>query len=99
MIEHIEAAHGYAISTAEAKSLLDHYATLDGGGLYNSRKLPFKLLGQIQENYLALGWGSMEHSADYVELAAYGPGSSLIKPFTINTELHQVMLHATGVKG
>ena len=40
----------------------------------------------------------MEHSADYVELAAYGPGSELMNYFVRNTELHNLMLNATGVK-
>jgi alkaline phosphatase len=97
LIERIEEANGYAISDAESKSLLAHYEKLDGTGLYNPRKLPFRLLAEIQENYISIGWGSMEHSGDYVELAAYGPGSNLMKPFVRNTELHQVMLDAAGV--
>lgn len=98
LIEMINAAQGYTIHTEEAKSLLTHYEKLDGGGIYNNRKLPFELLGKIQEEYIGIGWGSMEHSADYVELAAYGPGSTLMKPFVRNTELHNLMLNATGVQ-
>ena len=66
--------------------------------MYNARRLPFELLGKIQSDYTAIAWGSMEHSADYVELAAYGPGSELMKPFVRNTELHNLMLNAAGVK-
>lgn len=98
LIELINYAHGYTIKETEAKSLLEHYVKLDGGGVYNNRKLPFELLGKIQQNYIAIGWGSMEHSADYVELAAFGPGSTLLKPFVRNTELHNVMLNAAGVR-
>jgi len=98
LIELINAEQGYAIKQDEAKSILSHYERLDGGGIYNPRKLPFELLGKIQEEYISIGWGSMEHSADYVELAAYGPGSTLMKPFVRNTELHNLMLNATGVK-
>lgn len=98
LIDLIAAAQGYAITTDEAKSLLAHYEKLDGGGIYNKRKLPFQLLGHLQENYTAVAWGSMEHSADYVELAAFGPGSTLMKSFVRNTELHNLMLNATGVK-
>jgi len=39
----------------------------------------------------------MDHSADYVELAMYGPGSEKLKPFVKNTDLHNFMLEATGV--
>ncbi|TKC06667.1 alkaline phosphatase [Pedobacter polaris] len=98
LIDMIAAAQGYTITNDEAKSLLVHYEKLDGGGIYNNRKLPFELFGQLQEKYTAIGWASMEHSADYVELAAYGPGSSLMKPFVRNTELHNLMLNATGTK-
>jgi alkaline phosphatase len=98
LIELINNAQGYTISNNQAKSLLAHYEKLDGGGMYNARQLPFELLGKIQEDYIAIGWGSMEHSADYVELAAYGPGSELMSPFVRNTELHNLMLNAAGVK-
>lgn len=98
LVEMIHDAQGYTISNEQAKELLSHYQKLDGTGLYNARKLPFELLGKIQGDYTCVKWGSMEHSADYVELAAYGPGSNLMKPFVINTELHDLMLNATGVK-
>ncbi|SFG77570.1 alkaline phosphatase [Pedobacter insulae] len=90
VIELINNAQGYTISNEQAKGLLTHYTTSD-------TKLPFELLGKIQADYTSIGWGSMEHSADYVELAAYGPGSTLMKPFVRNTELHNLMLNATGV--
>jgi len=97
LIELINDGQGYTVTTEQAKNLLSHYQTLDGGGIYNNRKLPFEQFGKIQGNYTAVAWGSMEHSADYVELAAYGPGSELMNPFVRNTELHNLMLNATGV--
>lgn len=98
LIELINDAQGYTVSNEQAKSLLIHYEKLEGNGIYNPRKLPFELLGKIQTDYTAIAWGSMEHSADYVELAAYGPGSELMNPFVRNTELHNLMLNAAGVK-
>jgi len=98
LIALIHDAQGYTISNEQAKNLLAHYEKLDGGGLYNVRKLPFELFGKIQSNYTSVNWGSMEHSADYVELAAFGPGSTLMSPFVRNTELHNMMLNAAGVK-
>ncbi|MCL4637449.1 MULTISPECIES: alkaline phosphatase [Olivibacter] len=97
LIERIEFAQGYSITIDEAKELLSHYETLDGDGLYNPRKLPFRKLAQIQEKHLSVGWGSMDHSADYVELAMYGPGSEQLKPFVKNIELHNFMLQTTGI--
>ncbi len=98
LIALINDAQGYTISNEQAKNILRHYQKLDGGGLYNVRKLPFELFGKIQSDYTSVNWGSMEHSADYVELAAFGPGSTLMSPFVRNTELHNLMLNAAGVK-
>lgn len=98
VIERLEAAQGYAINNDEAKEILSHYTKLDEGGLYNSYKLPFRQLAAIQQNYLSVGWGAMDHSGDHVELAMYGPGSEMLKPFVKNYELHNLMLKAAGVK-
>ena len=97
VIERIEAAQGYAIKAAEAEILLGSYKKLDGDGLYNPYKLPFEQLGRIQSSYISVNWASMGHSGDFVELAAFGPGSELIKPFVKNTDLHNLMLNITGV--
>ncbi|WPV64596.1 alkaline phosphatase [Chitinophaga sp. LS1] len=98
LIERIEAAQGIAITKEEAASILVHYEQLDEAGVYNPRKLPFRQLAAIQSSYTSIGWGAMDHSADYVELAIYGPGRDLIKPFIKNTDLHYLMLQATGIK-
>ncbi len=95
--ERIEAAQGIGITKEEAKLILDHYNKLDDEGLYNSYKLPFKDLSVVLGNYNAIGFGSMSHSGDYVELTAYGPGSELITPFVKNYEMHNIMLTAAGV--
>ena len=97
VIERVEYAQGMVLQQEDAAELLKHYSSLDETGLYNPRKLPFKYLAQLQTPFTSVGWGSMDHSADYVELAAYGPGSELLKPFVKNTDLHYLMLNATGV--
>lgn len=98
IIERLEAAQGYAINDAEAKEILSHYQKLDEEGVYNSYKLPFRPLAAQQQKYYSIGWGAMDHSADFVELAMYGPGSEMLKPFVKNYELHNFMLNAAGVK-
>ncbi|GAB3414080.1 alkaline phosphatase [Niabella aquatica] len=97
VIERVEHAQGIVLKNEQASELLKHYTQLDESGLYNPRKLPFKYLAQLQEQYTSVGWGSMDHSADYVELCMYGPGSELLKPFIKNYELHQLMLKAAAV--
>ncbi len=91
-------AHGLHFSDEEIKSILQHYENLNEEGLYNPRKLPYKELALIQGKYTGIGWGSMDHSADYVELAMLGPGSDLIKPILKNTDLHYLMLQAAEVE-
>ncbi|MET3115708.1 alkaline phosphatase [Pedobacter sp. CG_S7] len=97
VIGQIEAVQNMAITKKEASNLLAHYNVLDKNGLYNAENLPFKILADIQQKYTNVGFGSMDHSSDYVELAMVGPGSNLLKPFIKNTDLHQLMLTATGV--
>jgi len=98
--ELVEKSNGMTLSEENAKILLGYYTGLEkeDGGLYNFKKLPFKAFAEMQKKSNAVGWISMDHSADYVELAAYGPGSQLLKPFVKNTDLHYLMLAAAEVE-
>ena len=98
--EIIEHGNGTAVSHDEAKKILSYYTgKIDKqGGLYNYKKLPFKDFAEIQKKYNSVGWISMNHSADYVELAMFGPGSDLLKPFIKNTDLHYLMLEAAEIE-
>ena len=97
VLERLEAAQGFALKKEDAALLLKSYTQADEAGVYNAKHLPFKALAAMQQSYTSIGWGSMDHSGDYVELAMYGPGSQLLKPFVKNTDLHYLMLQATGV--
>lgn len=98
--EIVESANKTTISEEDAKTILGYYEGLskEEGGLYNYKKLPFKTFAQIQQKTNSVGWISMDHSADYVELAMFGPGSELLKPFVKNTDLHYLMLQAAEVE-
>lgn len=96
--ERIEHAQGIVINAEEAIRLLSYYVTdRNEDGLYNPYKLPFHELAVIQEKYTSVGWGSMGHSGDLVEVAAFGPGKELLKPFIRNTDMHHLMLEAAQV--
>lgn len=99
IIETVEYANGSILSEEDAKHILNYYAGLEKqeDGLYNYRKLPFKTFAEIQSKTNSVGWISMDHSADYVELAMFGPGSEKLKPFIKNTDLHYFMLEAAQV--
>lgn len=97
--ERIEYANNIGITDDEVKQILSYYTAIKSeNGLYNARHLPFKLLAETQKQHNSIGWISQQHSADYVELAMFGPGSDLLKPFIKNTELHYLMLEAAEVE-
>lgn len=100
LIEYINSNLGFSINKDQADHLLDFYKGLykDEDGLYNYKKLPFKSFAEIQKDYNSIGWISMDHSADYVEIAMYGPGQENHKPFIKNTDLHYLMLEAAEVE-
>ncbi len=93
-------ANGAAFTEEQAKTILGYYTGFEKGedGLYNYKKLPFKTFSEMQKEYTSVGWISMDHSADYVELAMFGPGSELLKPFVKNTDLHYLMLQVAEVE-
>ncbi|SFE94014.1 alkaline phosphatase [Thermophagus xiamenensis] len=97
VIERINYAQGYSITTDEAQILLNEYHSLDNDGLYNAYKLPFRQLAEIQEKYLSIYWSGMNHSGDFVELAMFGVETEALPPFVRNTDLHNYMLQAAGV--
>ncbi|MDV6167447.1 alkaline phosphatase [Flavobacterium sp. DG1-102-2] len=98
--EIIQSGNKTTLSEDDAKTVLSYYDGLhkEEGGLYNYKKLPFKAFSQLQQKTNSVGWISMDHSADYVELAMFGPGSNLLKPFIKNTDLHYLMLEAAEVE-
>ena len=99
VIDRIHEAQGMVITKEESAELLTHYSDLDNSGIYNPYKLPFKRLAQIQQAYTSVGWSGMDHSAEFVEMGMYGPGSEKLPPFVKNTDLHNFMLKATGFIG
>lgn len=99
VIERIEYATKIVLKEEEAKEILNYYSNIKmEDGLYNPKHLPFKMLAEIQKKHNAVGWISMDHSADYTELALFGPGSQLLTPFIKNTDLHHLMLKAAEVE-
>lgn len=87
------------LSDDDGKHLLNFYQGLEKqeSGLYNYKKLPYKAYSDIQQKHNNVGWISMDHSGDYVEVAAFGPGRELLTPFVKNTDLHQLMLKASSI--
>lgn len=95
--ERIGEATGLGIQAEEAilllKALNETYEAP-----YTMMRRPGAVLGQIMANYTSVSWIGTVHTADYVELAAFGPGSESIGAFTKNTQLFNVMTEAAGVE-
>ncbi|WP_080779236.1 alkaline phosphatase [Chryseobacterium phocaeense] len=88
-----------SLADDDARYLLSFYSGLEKQetGIYNYKKLPFKAYSDIQKKHNSVGWISMDHSGDYVEVAVYGPGKELLPAFIKNTDLHYLMLKATQI--
>ncbi|UYW02388.1 alkaline phosphatase [Flavobacterium agricola] len=98
--EIVKQYNGVDLHKEDSTELLSYYTKLstDNEGLYNYKKLPYKAISDIQKRYNSVGWLSMDHTGDYVDLAMFGPGSENLKPFMKNTDLHYFMLQAAEVE-
>ena len=90
----IKEAQGIEMNLKDVENLLLHFKDIVPGQLYNDENLPFKEYGRLLGSYTNVHWAGMDHTAEHVELAAFGPGSTLINGFVKNYELHEIMLKA-----
>lgn len=98
LTEKVFSWQGYKLSNEQAAFIMDKYKEQSSEGVYNVYKLPFKEYATYQSEYTSVAFGGMDHSGDYVELAMFGPGSEMLKPFMVNTEMHTFMLAAAEVE-
>jgi alkaline phosphatase len=96
--DRVKDCQGYEITEDESRMLLKKYDDQPETGVYNEYKLPFEMYADIMKNHTSVAFGGMEHTADYTELAMFGPGCQNLKPFIKNIDLHYFMLEVTGVK-
>ncbi|ATA91274.1 alkaline phosphatase [Capnocytophaga canimorsus] len=99
-IKEIVAEHfgGLQLTQAQSEEIQSYYVNHGReDGVYNYKHLPYRLLAEIQKSHTSVGWISMDHSSDYVELAMYGPGSENLKPFMKNYEMHNFLLQVANV--
>jgi len=65
---------------------------------YGQRTNAGAVMSGVLANYNGVYFISTSHTADYVEIAAWGPGSEQLKPFVRNTELFELMVDTAGVR-
>lgn len=97
IIERVHHASNIKINSEEAVKILKNMPEEGVGEVFNPFAMPFHVLSEIQTQYHCIGWSANTHTGDFVELAMTGPGSELMKPFVLNTDLHQIMLTAGGI--
>ena len=93
----VEAATAIGITKQEASMIKQ---SLEGSlqTVYRAKSDSDAVLGSVLANYLSINWLSTSHTADYVELAALGPGIEQMDAFTRNTELFDMMVKMAGVR-
>jgi alkaline phosphatase len=95
--DRVETAWQFSIEPEDAKFV---QSALRGNrqAAYRKENGPDITLASVQANYTSINWLGTDHTSDYVELAALGPGSEAIGSFTRNTDLFDVMVTAAGVQ-
>jgi alkaline phosphatase len=95
--DRIETAWQFSIEPRDAEFI---QAALRGNrnAAYRKENGPDMTLASVQANYTSINWLGTDHTSDYVELAALGPGSEAVGPFTRNTDLFDLMVTSAGVR-
>lgn len=94
--ERVEAATNFGITKHEAEAYLKAIKGEYEPG-YRRMRSRRAVLGQILANYTQIIWASGSHTADYVEMVSFGPGSEALQGFIRNTDVFDVMVSAAGV--
>jgi alkaline phosphatase len=69
----------------------------DHAEAYRARHSSLGVLGQILANHYSIGWSGVNHTSDFVDVLAFGPGSESLGGFILNTDLHTLMRDALGL--
>jgi len=64
---------------------------------YRVRNAPIITFAQLLANYISVGWTGTQHTTDYVELVAFGPGSESLNGLIQNNDVFGVMTRALGI--
>ena len=98
LADRIYLAQGYKMNENQLKFVFDKFQSQTSEGTYNEYKLPFKEYALYQSEHTSVAFGGTDHSADYTELAMFGPGCEKMKPFMRNTDIHTFLLKVAEVE-
>ena len=94
--ERVEYATGYEFSREEAE-IFRQAARGEYRAAHRRMSSASAVLGQLIANYCDVSWVSGTHTADYVDLSSFGPGSEALNGFVRNTQLFDVITEAAEV--
>lgn len=91
-----EAYTGIQLSRREARSIR---AAVRGNHdhLFLGKQNAAASFGELMQNHTGVGWVGNNHTADFVEMAAFGEGVAYIPAFVKNTDLFHLMVKLCGV--
>lgn len=95
--EVVEYATNTAITEDQAIMLFNSFNG-DYKAPFQNRQSPNAVLSGILANYNGIYFVGTNHTADYVEIAAWGPGSDRIPTFVRNTALFDLMVDMADVR-
>ncbi|MDX2267103.1 MAG: alkaline phosphatase [Bryobacter sp.] len=96
--ELIKTERGLDFSEREGTLLADSFAGVKGLSL-NARQDNFKgVLGQLLGNHYGVGFTGMDHTGEYVQMNAYGPGAAPFAGFVSNTDVFPTLTSYLGIK-
>lgn len=89
-------ATGYKVSDRRA-NWFQSYLAKKGASIYEVMNSDVVQLGQLLGNHIAVGWTGNVHTADYVTLAAMGPGSERFAGFIQNVDVFRHYTQLAGI--
>lgn len=89
---------GWELSLYDAEKIMAKFSEQAEEGTYNEYKLPYEMYAMMLRGHNSVHFNGTEHTSDYTEIAMYGPGSKLLKPFIRNTDIHNLLLEAAEVE-
>ena len=94
--EHLATGTGLPLTIEEVAPVL---AAMGGHGTapYKPDRAAAPTLAAVLENHLSIGWTGTDHTADFVEFTAIGPGAQAFPPLVRNDAVHSHLLVALGI--
>ena len=89
-------ATGYKVSDRRA-GWFQAYLAKKGSCLYELMNSDVAQLGQLLANHIAVGWAGNVHTADYVPVAAVGPGAERFEGFIQNVDVFRHYTQLAGI--